>query len=209
MEKELLKIYNEDSQQIGVATRDEVHNVGHWHEVFHCWFVQQERNRHYLYLQLRSHHKKDYPNLFDITAAGHLLASETVEDGVREIKEELGIDLNFRDLISLGMLKYSVANEHLIDNELANVFLYKCNLELDQFILQKEEVSGIVKVDLFAFQQLWLGERDTVNIHGFYQDEVGTKVLIESDVGRDQFVPHQASFYQQVISRIVRKSKQR
>lgn len=96
---ERLKIFDEDRFQIGIATRDEVHRFGFWHETFHCWFVSEEAGTYYIYLQLRSATKKDYPNLLDITAAGHLLADETVQDGIREIKEEIGIDLTIEDLI--------------------------------------------------------------------------------------------------------------
>lgn len=42
MENEMLKVFNADRKQIGVATREEVHRIGHWHEVFHCWFVSRE-----------------------------------------------------------------------------------------------------------------------------------------------------------------------
>jgi hypothetical protein len=62
METEQLKIFDENRNPIGVASREDVHRLGYWHETFHCWFV-------------------------DITAAGHLMADESVEDGVREIKE--------------------------------------------------------------------------------------------------------------------------
>ena len=125
MESEKLKIFDEYRNQIGVATRKDVHKLGYWHEAFHCWFISEEKGTNYLYLQLRSHKKKDYPNLLDITAAGHLLANETVQDGVREIKEEVGIDIPFQELIFLGIVDYCVIREDFIDKEIANVFLYK------------------------------------------------------------------------------------
>lgn len=34
MENEKLKIFN-DSGYLGIATREEVHRIGHWHETFH------------------------------------------------------------------------------------------------------------------------------------------------------------------------------
>ncbi|WP_310793579.1 NUDIX hydrolase [Salipaludibacillus neizhouensis] len=105
-EQEKLKIFDDNRNQIGIASRSDVHRVGYWHEVFHCWFVCNIQGTDYIYLQLRSNKKKDYPNLLDITAAGHLLADETVKDGVREIKEEIGIDVAFEELKQLGVIDY-------------------------------------------------------------------------------------------------------
>jgi isopentenyldiphosphate isomerase len=92
-EREKIKIFDDNKNLIGEASRSDVHRIGYWHEAFHCWFISNEKGNDYIYLQLSSKNKKDYPNLFDITAAGHLLADETVEDGVRESKEEIGIDV--------------------------------------------------------------------------------------------------------------------
>ncbi|PMC34308.1 NUDIX hydrolase [Bacillus sp. UMB0899] len=206
-EQEKLKIYDDQRNQIGVATRSDVHKLGFWHEAFHCWFVQNDKGIHYIYLQLRSKKKKDYPNLFDITAAGHLLADETVEDGVREIKEEIGIDVNFDDLIPLGELKYCVVKNEFIDKELANVFLYKNEEEFDDFTLQAEEVAGIVRVEFTKFSQLWFGERNEVGIFGFEINNDGKKVEIKAHVNRDQFVPHEVSFYKEIIQRIQEQIK--
>ncbi|WP_175639412.1 NUDIX hydrolase [Metabacillus schmidteae] len=206
-EQEKLKIYDDQRNQIGVATRSDVHKLGFWHEAFHCWFVQNDKGIHYIYLQLRSKKKKDYPNLFDITAAGHLLADETVEDGVREIKEEIGIDVNFDDLIPLGELKYCVVKNEFIDKELANVFLYKNEEEFDDFTLQAEEVAGIVRVEFTKFSQLWFGERNEVEIFGFEINNDGKKVEIKAHVNRDQFVPHEVSFYKEIIQRIQEQIK--
>ena len=159
MEKELLKIFDDNRNYLGVASREEVHRNGYWHETFHCWFIEEDIDADYIYLQLRSDTKKDYPNLFDITAAGHILFDESIQDGIREIKEEVGIDVSFSELIPLGVIDYCVMLEDFIDKELANIFLYKYNKSFDDFIFQKEEVAGMVKVKFTDFEELWLGEQ--------------------------------------------------
>ena len=77
---ELLKVFDECYKRVGIEQRELIHAKGYWHEVFHCWIIEKVDSEWHIYLQLRSKHKKDYPNQFDITAAGHLLATETVED---------------------------------------------------------------------------------------------------------------------------------
>ncbi|MFE4241905.1 NUDIX hydrolase [Peribacillus butanolivorans] len=205
MENEMLKVFNADRKQIGVATREEVHRIGHWHEVFHCWFVSREAGGDYLYLQHRCTMKKDYPNLLDITAAGHLLAHETIYDGVREIKEEIGIDVSFAELVPLGVIEYHVTKENFIDKELANVFLYESTQCFDDFTLQKEEVSGMVKVELDDFEDLWDGTKEEVNIQGFEINQDDHRMMIDQYVGRDKFVPHEVSYYKSII-RLIREN---
>jgi 8-oxo-dGTP pyrophosphatase MutT (NUDIX family) len=55
----------------------------------------------------------------------NILAHETPLDGLREVKEELGIDLTVEDLQSLGTIKDSLVSPEFIDRELCHVFLYK------------------------------------------------------------------------------------
>jgi isopentenyldiphosphate isomerase len=207
MDNEKLKIFDEHRNQIGIATREEVHRIGHWHEAFHCWFISREEGVDYIYLQIRSEEKKDYPNLLDITAAGHLLAHETVNDGIREVKEEVGIDVSINELVPLGVIEYCVIREDFIDKELANVFLYDSKETLDEFKLQKEEVSGMVKSEFNHFYELWLGERDVIRIEGFEINKAGNKVLINKTVGKDRFVPHEKSYYESVVSKVRSKIK--
>jgi isopentenyldiphosphate isomerase len=202
MEDEQVRVFDTNRNPIGVATREEVHRLGLWHESFHCWIVSREEEIDYLYLQLRCELKKDHPNLFDITSAGHLLAHESALDGIREIKEELGIDVTFSELIPLGIINYCVNHEDLIDNELAHTFLYKKNLAFDEFTLQREEVSGIVKVKFAEFTDLWNGRKQEIHMRGFEINQNGEKLVIDRMVEKNQFVPHKLSFYETIIELI-------
>ncbi|KWX78766.1 NUDIX hydrolase [Paenibacillus jilunlii] len=202
MTEEILTIFDAEGQVTGTAPRDEVHRYGHWHETFHCWFVEQREDSLYIYLQLRSKDKRDYAGLLDITAAGHLLANETVKDGLREVEEELGVQLAFDELIPLGVIPYSMVNEGMIDNERANVFLYSNHFPLEQFRLQPEEVAGIVSAEFASFRQFWQGGLQQLDVSGFRVTDNGERIAVQEAVGLTHFVPHDTAYYLQVIAGI-------
>ncbi len=122
--------------------------------------------------------------MLDITAAGLLLESETVFDGIREVKEELELISFLRNCIT-WCYKYSVTTDDLIDNELAHVFLYDCALDWEQFTLQVEEVSGVVRVEITQFVSLWQSEIEEIEIIGFEVEEDGTRRPIHQMVDKE------------------------
>lgn len=205
MENENLKIFDAQRNEIGVATRKEVHEKGYWHETFHCWFIGQEEGKDLIYFQLRSPLKKDYPNLLDITAAGHLLAHETIEDGVREVEEETGILVTKSELISLGVIDYSVTSGPLIDREFAHVFLYHKRNGFESFQLQTEEVAGMVRCEIIHFLDLWTGKTEQLSVEGFIVNTDGVVDWIHEQVTKDRFVPHANSYYEKMIGMILEK----
>lgn len=202
METELLKIMDHKRNQIGIANRKEVHRLGYWHDAFHCWFITKENKKNYIYLQRRSNSKKDYPDLLDITAAGHILATETIEEGVREIKEELGINVSFQELISLGEVEYSVTNPNFIDNEIAHIFLFENHKSFEEFSLDIDEVAGLYKAEFNHFSEMFFWNREELFVEGFEINELGEKYFINKVVKINDFVPHQLSYYQFVIQKI-------
>lgn len=199
MENENLTIFNEQYIKIGKASREEAHKKGYWHETFHCWLVSRDKDKIYLLFQLRSAVKKDYPNLLDITAAGHILDNESIDDGVREVKEEIGLALSFQDLIKLGVFKYSIIQGDLIDRELANVFLYENEYRPEEFLLQKEEVAGLFKAELNCYSDLLSGIKDEIYMEGFILTDQGETCYEKRSVGLKHFVPHEGSYYEMVI----------
>ncbi|WP_417900360.1 NUDIX domain-containing protein [Bacillus haimaensis] len=205
MESEKLRVFDESGNCVGVETREEVHKKGYWHETFHFWLVSREEGGEYIYFQLRSKQKKDYPNLLDITAAGHILATETVEAGIREVKEEIGIDVTMGDLMPLGVIPYTNVHQELIDRELAHVFLLVRKYEMEDFFLQPEEVSGMVKVRLDDMIGLWEGTTDKVEAEGFNMASNGERAEWKESVNKGHFVQHEDHFYLETFAAIKMK----
>ncbi len=189
-----------DGTVIKVVSRDEIHRNGFWHETFHCWIVEMAGETPLIHLQLRSSDKKDFPDLLDISAAGHILAHETVEDGVREIGEELGIEVGFEELIPLGIIKDQLTVRDFIDNERCHVFLYKVEGKLDnKYIFQEDEVAGMFKFDFGEFAALCKGAAAQVESKGEISPDGG---LLPRTVTLADLVPHEPAYLKEAVDRI-------
>ena len=168
-------IFDENMRQIGVKARDCVHRDGDWHQVFHCWVVGEDASgSQFVILQMRAPDKDMYPGKLDISAAGHLEAGEMVADGIREIEEELGLCVRFDDLIPLGRRLGVARFCDLLDYQICHVFLYRCDQPLIDYVYQKDEITGLLKLPLNAGINLLSGEveRLTVNAVGFDADRI-------------------------------------
>ena len=168
-------IFDENMRQIGVKARDAVHRDGDWHQVFHCWVVGEDASgSQFVILQMRASDKDMYPGKLDISAAGHLEAGEMVADGIREIEEELGLCVRFDDLIPLGRRLGVARFCDLLDYQICHVFLYRCDQPLIDYVYQKDEITGLLKLPLNAGINLLSGEVEqlTVNAVGFDADRI-------------------------------------
>ena len=169
-EVELLDVYDADLRHIGVVERQEVHRKGHWHKTFHCWVVCERPDERTVLLQLRQSTNDTFPNKLDVSCAGHLLAGEGPEDGVRELAEELGIIVPFSELQFVANHKEEFRSGHLHDCEIAQVYMYTTNLPLSGFRPDFSEVSGLYEVAVSELKRLVLGEVSEVEGRGFVQE---------------------------------------
>lgn len=184
---ERLKVFDENYTYLKDESRENVHRDGLWHETFHCWLLEEK----VIYIQKRSAVKKDFPGLYDITAAGHILSTETVTDGIREVEEELGIDVDLSKLHSKGVVQNSIELSNFIDREFSNVFLYESTFTASDFSLQLEEVESVHAVERQDLIQLFLSEIMTVTCRNI---DNGTSVAISLT----DFVPHERIYFEQV-----------
>jgi len=179
--EERLDVFDELGKWIGVGSRGAVHREGSWHRCFHLWVVCGDA----VLLQRRGRQKTSWPGRLDATAAGHVLAGESVAAaGVREVREELGVDYPPGALVPLGVRPIVDHSGGRVNREFQHVFLVADPRPLTGWTaLNREELDGLVRIALSAFTALvhgpgagpwsaeaWGGERvEAVTVH---RDEV-------------------------------------
>ncbi|GBF71905.1 hypothetical protein PA598K_00118 [Paenibacillus sp. 598K] len=193
---EILDIFNPDQTWIGTASRAEAHAKGLWHQTFHCWVIEPQ-TKHVL-LQLRHRDKDTFPGKLDVSSAGHLLAGESVRDGVRELEEELGLAVRFEELRYCGVVpQQSIIAADLIDREFNHVFLYASTQPLAAYRFQEEEISGLYYIGLDDFRQLTASEIKEAWIEGIRIDETtGVRSEDRRSIGLQDLTPNTEAYYE-------------
>lgn len=157
---EYLDIYDEQGNCIGKEERSIVHRDALWHKTIHCWLYDREGK---VFFQIR----KEEGTLYT-TASGHLRAGETIEEGfAREIKEEIGIDIDSSDAQLVGVVPF-VMDKPMKDGSIfrdrvfANVYVDLYEGDYSDFLFDPEEVSGLVLVNARDTLSLFEKEDGTV-----------------------------------------------
>lgn len=162
LKNEFFEILDEKGNKTGkIKLRDLVHKDGDWHGSFHLHIYTYENGIPFLLLQKRQHDKDIHPSKLDVVAAGHYALGETFQDGVREVHEEIGLEVDSSKLLLIGKRKeYDLQPELDIKNlELQDICIYFSDLPLQDYKLQISELAGIVKVNLFDFIDLLMKKK--------------------------------------------------
>ncbi|MDA8099664.1 MAG: NUDIX domain-containing protein [Nitrospiraceae bacterium] len=139
--------------------RDDAHRTGIWHGAFHCLITYPRVGKQHALFQLRSSAKKIAASRFDVSVGGHYAGGETVRDAApREISEELGIEIAFTHLVSLGKRVSVYCFEPGIrELEFQDVFLLPMEGRPTGLSLQESEVDGLLEVDVEKGLSLFSG----------------------------------------------------
>lgn len=150
VEDEFLNIIDsEDRITSESKPRSLVHRDGDLHPTVHVWVIKRMDMGIYVLLQKRAETKDTHPGCYDVSAAGHVSqGDEFRESAVREINEELGLDVMPEKLDFIGLQKCSSrettkSGSEIIDNELSAVYLYRRDVDIDELVLQASEVSEV------------------------------------------------------------------
>lgn len=184
MKDELVDILDEQTEKNGqVMLKSEAHKKNLRHGGAHIWIYNSRGD---VLLQLRHHTKVIRPNVWDVSAAGHITSGDTPEETiVRELKEELGLDINPKNLDFIGIKK---VDERMSDGSVHRVFnwtyLTKMDVDLDTIRLEADEVSDVRWLPIDEFEA-----------------ELNDPEKVE------RYTPTRLEFYTEVIQEIRKRTK--
>lgn len=138
--QEFFDVLTEEGEYVGrVESRENCHKYGLWHKAVALYIVNSKNQ---VLLQKRSANKKLWPNLWDITAGGHVLAGEIgVQAIIREIEEELGIKIEKNDILFIGAATSINEKGDIINKHFNEYYIVNKDIDISKLKLQKEEVS--------------------------------------------------------------------
>ena len=175
MADELIDICDENNNLLSIQKmKSEAHKNGLWHRASHIWIYNSNGE---ILLQLRAKEKPLYPDMWDISAAGHVIAGEDpITSGLREVEEEIGLKLKKEDLDFWMIRKVKAVFREIINNEFYYIYFFKFDGDINQLKLQKEEVQKIQFLPIDKIEEeLKINPRKYVP-HGKYWFEVINEV---------------------------------
>jgi isopentenyldiphosphate isomerase len=180
-----------------VIGREAAHASGAWHGAFHCLIIWRREGRGFALFQKRSAAKRIAPGKFDVSVGGHYAAGEdAVTAGPREIREELGLDVQFADLFPVGRRVFvSSFTPGTKEYEIQDVFLLPRQIGAEELVLQREELEGAVFLDVEEGIALLSGK----------MAEIGTALLRPdgnsktTTLSSGDFVPCQDNYYLKML----------
>lgn len=181
---DILKIYDDDLNNIGRATREQVHTEGLLHQVAHVWMFQSTEKDTYLLLQQRSMNRELYPGKYDLIQTTHCDPEETYEEAiVHSMDYYLGSRMSQQDIIHVGSTHQRIDNENYHDNALVQVFAIFVSKAL--FIMPDTE--EIIKVRYRDFCRFVHGDTAAINIYSLDDIFLKESSLDEWWIRRDEF----------------------
>jgi isopentenyldiphosphate isomerase len=181
----------------GTIARDAAHATGVWHGAFHCLIVYQRNEKGCALFQLRSLSKKIAPGKYDVSVGGHYSAGEGAEvAGPREIKEELGLSVDFSRLVPVGRRVFVYCFQPGIrEYEFQDVFLLPFPARPDGMRLQDTEVDALLEMNIEQGLELFAGFRRSAA--GWFPHRDGQELV--RDVAARDFVPCIDNYYYKLL----------
>jgi hypothetical protein len=171
---------------------------GDWLGTFNIWLYTLEPEPSMIY-QMRSPHVVWEPGKLDVAAGGHYSAGEQGYDGLRELREELGIDIPTEKVQFFKRKLYAGVDVKGRERKsVISIYLAQYDGRLEDMKLQEYEVAGVVRVPLKPLMQVFHGERTSYEAKGLDPHGKPLKYIVTADS-----VPYNFDDYQRQMAEYV------
>jgi len=141
---ELWDVVNRDGSTTGrTIVRGQPLQTGEYHLVVHIWVIDDVGQ---FLIQKRADHIQLFPGVWATTGGSALAGENSQTAAMRELREEMGIDVQPDNLRKLRRI---VRADNLLD-----IWLVETAVSLEELRLQKEEVSAAMLVDRDTLQRM-------------------------------------------------------
>lgn len=152
MEHEMIDYLNETGEVIGIIDKADAHRDGLWHKSVHVWVINDNNE---ILLQQRCASKSFYPNVWDVSFAGHVSTGEdSITSAMREGEEELGVTIDINKMKYLFTNKEKLVYDKIQSNEFVDIYLLRQNINLNDVVVQESEVSGVKYLSIEDFFEM-------------------------------------------------------
>lgn len=174
---EYIELLNKDNKPNGTRCLKSVaHKNGYYHATIHVWLYTRDEQ---ILIQKRHSSKKNFPNLWDVSVAGHISFQELpIHAATREVQEEIGLSLTHSDLKNIGISSSKhIHSNNFIDHELHHLYIANLDNDINCLTIQKSEVAEIKLIPIETFKS-----------------ELKNKT--------NSFVPHKTEYYKRILEAI-------
>lgn len=140
---ELIDIVDENGNFTGeVMDKEEAHDKNLLHNEVAVFIINEHKQ---VLLQKRSANKRFNPNKWAL-CAGHVDTGESLENAaLRELNEEVGINISINELKPFAEREFTIRDSN---SHITYFYYVKSNLNENDFVIQKEELSEVKWFDL-------------------------------------------------------------
>ena len=168
MSEEYLDLVDENGELTGESQlRSICHAQGLWHQVVHIYLFRKKHGQIEILTHQRSLTKDTSPGKWASTFGGHVRSGESInETTLTEIKEEIGLDVEMKDLISGFNKEY----DGTTNREYAYVFYLQYEDDIDKLSFNDGEVQ---QVKWRSFDEIEKAVKSTHDIWSTKLDNLG------------------------------------
>lgn len=132
---ELWDILDEDGNKTGkTVERGKPMKQDEYHLVVHVWI----KNSSGEYLISKRTPNKTFPNMWETTGGSAIVGDDSLQAALREVKEEIGVDLS----PERGKCLFRLKRQHKDFPDFTDVWLFNEDVDIRKVVYQPEEVCG-------------------------------------------------------------------